>query len=98
MPDIPDFTSRTWQEEVSTPQLAVGILEGKGTLMPAFRGRVDDDQARDLASYIRDFGPARAATPVAPASDFDRRFRELQEQWNELQRQLQELPEQPRKR
>ena len=91
MPAIPDFTSRAWQEGVDTPQLVVAILDGKGTLMPAFRGRVSDDQARDLAAYVRAFGPARPAPSEPPASDFEKRFRELQNQWDELQRQLQEL-------
>jgi len=60
--------------------------------MPAFRGRVNDEQARDLAAYIRAFGPTPAAPSEVPASDFERRFRELQDQWNELQKQLESLP------
>ena len=40
MPAIPDFTSRAWQEARENPQLSVSILDGKGPLMPAFRGRV----------------------------------------------------------
>lgn len=96
MPAIPDFSSRAWQETVNSAQLLVGILDGKGTLMPAFRGRVNDEQAQDLAAYIRAFGPARSASPEAPASDFEQRYRDLQGQWNELQKQLQGLA-QPRK-
>jgi ubiquinol-cytochrome c reductase cytochrome b subunit len=92
MPTIPDFTNRSWQEGVHDPQLMVSILDGKGSLMPAFRGRVKDDQARDLAAYVRAFGPARPPTPEAPANDFEQRFRELQNQWNELEKQLRELP------
>jgi mono/diheme cytochrome c family protein len=92
MPAIPDFTSRDWQTRAGTPQLVNSILDGKGTLMPAFRGRVNDEQARDLAAYIRAFGPAPAPPSEAPASDFERRFRELQDQWNELQKQLEALP------
>jgi mono/diheme cytochrome c family protein len=92
MPDIPDFTSRAWQEGVGTPQLLGSILDGKGTLMPAFRGRVNEEQAKDLAAYIRAFGPPSAAPSEVPAGDFERRFRELQDQWNELQKQLEALP------
>jgi quinol-cytochrome oxidoreductase complex cytochrome b subunit/mono/diheme cytochrome c family protein len=91
MPSIPDFTNRTWQEGLSKAQLAVSILDGKGTLMPAFRERVGDDQVQDLVAYIRAFGPARGTPPEAPATDFEKRFRELQEQWNELEKQLKEL-------
>jgi ubiquinol-cytochrome c reductase cytochrome b subunit len=97
MPTLPDFASRSWQEGVSNPRLAASILDGKGTLMPAFRGRVSEDQARDLAAYVRAFGPARPAAPEAPADDFEKRFRELQDQWNELDRQLKELSKPPRK-
>jgi ubiquinol-cytochrome c reductase cytochrome b subunit len=97
MPSIPDFTGRAWQEGVSNSQVAVGILDGKGTLMPAFRGRVSESDARDLTAYIRAFGPVRIASREPGASDFEKRFRELQEEWNELQRQLQELLRPPRK-
>jgi quinol-cytochrome oxidoreductase complex cytochrome b subunit/mono/diheme cytochrome c family protein len=97
MPMIPDFTNRGWQETVRDPQLAVSILDGKGTLMPAFRGRVTDEQARDLTAYVRAFGPAKTPTPVAAPTDFEQRFRELQDQWNELERQLRELPKTPPK-
>jgi cytochrome c oxidase cbb3-type subunit 3 len=96
MPTIPDFTNRAWQAGVSKPQLRVSILEGKGTLMPSFRGRVTDAQAQDLAAYVRAFGPERATTTAeAPTgdSDFERRFRELQAEWDELQKQLRELQE-----
>jgi mono/diheme cytochrome c family protein len=98
MPPIPDFTSRAWQAGVSKPQLAVSILEGKGTLMPSFRGRVSESQAQDLAAYVRAFGPERPAARESPAadSDFEKQFRDLQSEWDELQKQLRELRE-PRK-
>jgi quinol-cytochrome oxidoreductase complex cytochrome b subunit/mono/diheme cytochrome c family protein len=97
MPSIPAFSSRAWQEGLSNPQLVVSILDGKGTLMPAFRGRISDEQAQDLAAYVRAFGPVRAATTEAAPSDFEKRFREVQDQWYELQRQFQELSKPPRK-
>jgi mono/diheme cytochrome c family protein len=97
MPTIPDFNGRAWQEGVSDPQAAVGILEGKGAMMPAFRGRVSDEQARDLVAYLRAFGPARPAAPAAAGSDFEQRFLELQGQWDELQRQYLELAKPPPK-
>ena len=98
MPAIPDFTSRTWQESRTNPQLAVSILDGKGALMPPSRGRVSDEQAQGLVAYVRAFGPARAAPAEAPASDFEKRFRELEDQWEELQRQMRELSSAPPKR
>jgi mono/diheme cytochrome c family protein len=91
MPSIPDFTNRSWQEGITNPQISVSILDGKGTLMPALRGRVSEDQALDLVAYVRAFGPARPATTEPGASDFEKRFRELEDQWNELERQIQSL-------
>ncbi|HEV3261567.1 MAG TPA: c-type cytochrome, partial [Gemmataceae bacterium] len=96
MPKIPDFTSRSWQEGKINPQLAVSILDGK-ELMPSFRGRFEDDQAKDLVAYIRAFGPARAAVKEAPPDDFEKRFRQLQDEWDELQKQLDEVSPNPRK-
>jgi hypothetical protein len=60
--------------------------------MPAFRGRVSAEQAGDLVAYVRAFGPPGSTTPAQPAaSDFERNFRVLRDQWQELHRQLQEL-------
>jgi hypothetical protein len=62
MPDLPDFTSHTWQQSRENPQLAVSILDGKGKFMPSFRGRVKADQVFDLVGYVRAFGPSRLQT------------------------------------
>jgi quinol-cytochrome oxidoreductase complex cytochrome b subunit/mono/diheme cytochrome c family protein len=97
IPAIPDFTSNSWQEGRSNSQLVVSILDGKETFMPSFRGRVSDEQAGDLVAYVRAFGPARPVPSKAPANDFEKRFRELQSQWDELQRQLQEVSKPSRK-
>jgi ubiquinol-cytochrome c reductase cytochrome b subunit len=94
MPTIPDFTNAGWQASVSNSQLVVSILDGKGTMMPAFRGRLGDEQAQDLAAYVKAFGPTAAAQQVPP-SDFEERFREIQEHWYTLQKQMQELSKPP---
>ena len=93
MPALPDFTSRGWQEKVSNDQIGVSILDGKGTLMPAFSGKVSTQQTRDLTAYVRAFGPAttKRVEPEVPAGDFEKQYRELKDQWEELQRQLKEL-------
>jgi ubiquinol-cytochrome c reductase cytochrome b subunit len=96
MPALPDFTSRAWQDGQTNSRLAASILDGKGALMPAFRGRVTESAAQDLVAYIRAFGPARQEPTAPPASDFEKRFRELEQEWNELQRQLRELRRAPR--
>jgi quinol-cytochrome oxidoreductase complex cytochrome b subunit/mono/diheme cytochrome c family protein len=91
MPTIQDFTNRSWQEEVSNARMLVSILDGRGTLMPAFRGRITDEQAQDLVAYVRAFGPVQQRPREASSTDFEKRFRELQEQWLELEKQLQAL-------
>jgi mono/diheme cytochrome c family protein len=88
MPRIPDFSDRSWQQSHSDAQFVVSILNGKGSLMPAFQGRVSNDQARDLVAYLRALGPPRPTESEAPPNDFAKRFEQLQQQWNELDRQL----------
>ena len=91
MPVIPNFTDGAWQKAQSDPQLLVNILNGKGVFMPAFQGRLSTEQARDLVAYVRAFGPPEPKGAEAPANDFDKRFQQLQHQWDELEKQLQQL-------
>jgi mono/diheme cytochrome c family protein len=92
MPAVPDFTNRTWQEGMTDRQFAVSILDGKGVLMVPFRDRVSDAQAQDLVAYVRAFGPPRTKAAEAAPSDYDKQFRELQEQLKAMEKQLQEAP------
>jgi mono/diheme cytochrome c family protein len=95
LPPIPDFTNTAWHKEHSDAQLLVSILDGKGTLMPANRGRVTEDQAGDLVAFVRSFGPQALATQApgtrgAPAvSDWEVKYGELVNQWNALEAELQ---------
>jgi mono/diheme cytochrome c family protein len=91
MPSLPDFSSRSWQAGRNDAHLAATILEGKGALMPAWRGRLSAEQARQLVAFLRTLGPPGPVTGGAPTNDFARRFRELQEQWDELDRQVKAL-------
>jgi ubiquinol-cytochrome c reductase cytochrome b subunit len=92
MPTIPDFTNRTWQEGMTDRQLAVSVLDGKGVLMVPFRDRVGDAQAQDLVAYVRAFGPPQTKAAEAAPSDYDKQFRELQEQLKAMEKQLKEAP------
>ena len=98
MPGLPDFTRRDWQQSRESPQLSVSILDGKGTLMPSFRGRVKNDQVPDLVAFVRAFGPLKTPVPekTAPGT-FDEEFRRLELEWEALQRQLDELSRKPAK-
>jgi mono/diheme cytochrome c family protein len=91
LPMLPDFTRREWHEGRTNPQLVVSVLEGKGVKMPPFGGKVAREQARDLVAFIRTFAPS----PVRPMStgtdDFEARFRQLTEEFENLQRQIRSL-------
>jgi mono/diheme cytochrome c family protein len=100
MPPIPDFTSRDWQATRRSSQLASSILEGKGSLMPSWNGKVTPEQARDLVLHVRSFGgPATLAAETAdeaPAGlslvEFDNKIRALRQEFDEIEKQLQTLP------
>jgi mono/diheme cytochrome c family protein len=91
MPLIPDFTNREWHMNRDNPQLAISILDGKGVLMPAWRGRVSPELAQDLTTFIRTFGPPGLALAAAPTTEIGTRFRQLRRQWQELDQQVQAL-------
>jgi mono/diheme cytochrome c family protein len=91
LPPLPDFTNVTWQEQHSDPQLLISVLDGKGGLMPANRGRINEPQARDLIAYIRAFAPTATLSSALPPSEFQRQFEQLQQQWDALQKQVQAL-------
>jgi mono/diheme cytochrome c family protein len=100
MPPIPDFTSRDWQTSRSSNRLASSILEGKGTLMPPWIGKLTPAQARDLVLRVRSFGGPAVLTaenegeaPVALSLvEFDNKIRSLRQQFDEVAKQLQTLP------
>lgn len=95
---IPDFTNPKWQASRTDAQLSAGILNGRGDQMPAFADRVSAEQARDLVAYVRAFNPEKGKAVEAPANDFEKRLRQLQQQWEDLDRQMRELNAEPRKR
>jgi ubiquinol-cytochrome c reductase cytochrome b subunit len=96
MPEIPNFTSRSLQDSRTNAELAANIRTGKNK-MPSFgEDRVKDDQLKALVAYIRAFGPERPPPPE-PASEFEERFRRLQEEWDALQKQLEELKKERKK-
>ena len=90
-PSIPDFTSQVWQQRRSPPELTTTILEGKGTVMPAFRGKLNEAQIRDLVTYLRAFAPQPASASVGPETDFKRRFGQLTQELDDLKKQYQDL-------
>jgi mono/diheme cytochrome c family protein len=102
---IPDFRSGEWQQKRKDSQLLVSILDGKGTNMPAFEAKITKDQARQLVTYVRSFGPkrpkpSRASRPFGPTratsatrfeADFLERFQQLQEEFDRIDQELRRL-------
>jgi cbb3-type cytochrome c oxidase subunit III len=93
LPLLPDFTTAPFHTQHSDAQLLISILDGKGTQMPANRGRVNEAQARDLTLLLRAFGPAGigGGNPGPDDGAFQGQFRQLQQQWETLERQLRAL-------
>jgi Cytochrome C oxidase, cbb3-type, subunit III len=57
IPDVPDFTDGRFQSSRSDGQLARTILEGRGAVMPPFRGTVSLEESWAMARYLRTFVP-----------------------------------------
>jgi len=101
-PGVPDFTRRVWQEQKSDAQLIVSILDGRGSSMPAFRGRLDQTMAKELVAHVRAFANGSAKNSSTPRSskDFETQIQKLQKEYEGLKKQLEELTpkEAPEKR
>ena len=57
IPDIPNFADPRWQASRSDAALARIILEGRGAVMPPFRGTLTVEEAWGMARYLRTFVP-----------------------------------------
>jgi hypothetical protein len=69
--------------------LLVSILDGKGTEMPSFRGKLSREQARDVIAVIRAFAPSKARPARTTLDDFEVRFKALNDEFESLRRQIQ---------
>src|SRR6185437_4292045 len=76
IPDIPDFTNPVWQATRPDDYRTRVILEGRGAVMPMFRGTLTLEEACAMARYLHTFlpgnevsrvglGPAEATPPAA---------------------------------
>jgi mono/diheme cytochrome c family protein len=57
IPGIPNFTDVRWQGSRSDAQIARIILEGRGAVMPPFRGALSLEEAWAMGRYLRSFVP-----------------------------------------
>src|SRR5215471_13260117 len=69
IPGIPDFTNSRWQASRTDGQLARIILEGRGAVMPPFRGAISLEEAWAMARYLRTFEPGTGQ----PRPDFGKK-------------------------
>jgi mono/diheme cytochrome c family protein len=88
---IPDFTSARWQDDRSDDELHVSILDGKGAQMPAFAGKLREDEVRELVHLLRRANPKRPRTVEARPSDFQKRYDDLRKKLEELRKEYREL-------
>jgi hypothetical protein len=72
IPGVPNFTNAAWQSSRSDAQIALIILEGRGAVMPPFRGTLSLEEACAMARYLRTFAPdadkSKPATAQGPES------------------------------
>jgi mono/diheme cytochrome c family protein len=52
----PDFTQPEWQKAHTDEQITESIKNGKGKFMPAFKGRLSDEETGAVVQRIRVFG------------------------------------------
>jgi mono/diheme cytochrome c family protein len=57
IPCVPDFTNLAWQASRPDPYRTRVILEGRGAVMPAFRGTLTLEEACAMARYLHTFVP-----------------------------------------
>jgi hypothetical protein len=57
IPGIPDFTDTRWQNYRTDAEIVRIIIEGRGAVMPQFRGAIALDEAWGLAHYLRSLVP-----------------------------------------
>jgi hypothetical protein len=57
IPDVPDFTNTVWQATRPDPYRTRVILEGRGAVMPSFRGTLTLEEACAMARYLHTFVP-----------------------------------------
>jgi cytochrome c553 len=63
IPGVPDFTNAHWQATRTDAMFARRIIEGRGAVMPTFRGTLSLEEAWAMARYLRTFRPGTEVSP-----------------------------------
>ncbi len=74
IPDVPDFTNAVWQTTRPDDYRARVVLEGRGAVMPTFRGILTLEESCAMARYLHTFAPGNEVSrpglgPAAGSSD-----------------------------
>jgi hypothetical protein len=70
IPGVPDFNNARWQISRSDDQIARIIIEGRGAVMPSFRGAISIEEAWAIAHHLRTFAPgAQVSKPDLSATE-----------------------------
>ncbi|MCU1294446.1 MAG: hypothetical protein JWP08_3296 [Bryobacterales bacterium] len=66
----PNFTDPAFQKNVSASEMEAAIQKGKGGIMPAWSGKLTDEQISSLTTYIRSLAPGsdNGATTASSSS------------------------------
>jgi mono/diheme cytochrome c family protein len=62
IPDVPDFTDPRWQASRTDAQIVNILMEGRGAVMPLFRGTFNLDEMWAMAHYLRTLVPGSEVT------------------------------------
>ena len=62
IPGVPNFTDARWQACRPDGALARSIIEGRGAVMPPFRGTLTLEESWAMARYLRTFVPGTEAS------------------------------------
>ena len=73
IPDVPDFTNVRWQALRSDAQRGTIIIEGRGAVMPPFRGALTLEEAWRSAATCTRSCRARRFRAGSESTDFPRR-------------------------
>jgi Cytochrome C oxidase, cbb3-type, subunit III len=57
IPDVPDFTNNVWQTTRPDAYRARVLMEGRGAVMPSFRGTLTLEESWAMARYLHTFVP-----------------------------------------
>jgi len=64
----PNFTDPAFQKGVSASAMRTAVQKGKGGIMPAWSGKLTDEQIASLVTYIRSLNPGQGNGPTTEAS------------------------------